>query len=206
MEANLGLIFTNKYNEVAKYVTQNVNLWPFPTVLVINLDKYKSLSASQRKVLRDAAAPLAAYSINIFLKPAKGATNFVTALCDEGIKYAFASKSQLSALQNAFKPAYAQLQKDPQTKAYISQIQAVAKSHATAAGPARAAGQVHLHGHEVAPSAFPARPRGGRAGRLTPARTAPWPGAGAPAARPRPGRRAWPRPPRAVGPPDRGRR
>lgn len=128
MEANLGLIFTNKYNEVAKYVTQNVNLWPFPTVLVINLDKYKSLTASQRKVLRDAAAPLAAYSVNIFLKPAKGATNFVTALCDEGIKYAFASKSQVAALQNAFKGAYTQLDKDPQTKAYITQIQAVAKA------------------------------------------------------------------------------
>jgi TRAP-type transport system periplasmic protein len=128
MEANLGLIYTNKYYEVAKYVTQNVNLWPFPTVLVINADKYKGLSASQRKVLRDAAAGLPAYSVNIFLKPAKGATNFVTALCDAGIKYAFASKSQVAALQSKFKSAYTQLQKDPQTKSYITQIQAVAKA------------------------------------------------------------------------------
>src|SRR5207237_605252 len=36
MEANLGLIQTLKLYEVAKYVTNNVNLWPFPTVLIMN--------------------------------------------------------------------------------------------------------------------------------------------------------------------------
>jgi len=128
MEANLGLIYTQKYYEVAKYITQNVNLWPFPTVLVVNLNKYKSLSASERKILRDAAAGVPTYSLNIFLKPAKGALNFVTALCDKKVQYAFATKAQAAALKNAVKPAYAELSKDPQTKAFISQIQAVAKS------------------------------------------------------------------------------
>ena len=128
MEANLGLIFTQKFYEVAKYVTQNVNLWPFPTVLVMNLDKYKGLSAGDRKILRDAAKGVPAYSLNIFLKPAKGATNFVTALCAKKIQYAFATKSQLAGLQKAVQPAYAQLNKDPQTKSFISQIQALAKA------------------------------------------------------------------------------
>jgi len=106
----------------------HVNLWPFPTVLVVNLDKYTSLSASERKILRDAGAGVPTYSLNIFLKPAKGALNFVTALCDKKVQYAFASKPQLAALKNAVKPAYNELNKDPQTKAFITQIQAVAKS------------------------------------------------------------------------------
>ena len=48
MEANLGLIDTNKYNEVAKFVTQDVNLWPFPAAVVINQAQFDKLSADQK--------------------------------------------------------------------------------------------------------------------------------------------------------------
>ena len=34
LEANLGLIYTQKLYEVTKCISGNVNLWPFPTVLV----------------------------------------------------------------------------------------------------------------------------------------------------------------------------
>ena len=51
MEANLGLIQTLKLYEVAKYVTNNVNLWPFPTVLIMNKAKFDGLSADQRKAI-----------------------------------------------------------------------------------------------------------------------------------------------------------
>ena len=69
MEANLGLIQTYKYYEVAKFVTANVNLWPFPTVLVINKDKFNALSEEQQKVIRDAAAKVPGFSIKIFTEP-----------------------------------------------------------------------------------------------------------------------------------------
>ena len=36
---------------VAKYVTGNVNLWPFPTVLVVNKAKYDGLTADQQAAL-----------------------------------------------------------------------------------------------------------------------------------------------------------
>ena len=39
VEANLPLIYTQQWYEQAKNVTGNVNLWPFPTVLVINKAK-----------------------------------------------------------------------------------------------------------------------------------------------------------------------
>ena len=44
MEANLGLVQTYQCYEVAKFVTANINFWPFPTVLVINKDKFDSLT------------------------------------------------------------------------------------------------------------------------------------------------------------------
>ena len=44
VEANLPLIYTSQWYEQAKYVTGNVNLWPFPTVLVINKAVYDGLT------------------------------------------------------------------------------------------------------------------------------------------------------------------
>ena len=63
VEANLPLIYTQKWYEVAKYVTGNVNFWPFPTVLVINKEVYDGLSAEQQSALTDAASGLAATSV-----------------------------------------------------------------------------------------------------------------------------------------------
>jgi TRAP-type C4-dicarboxylate transport system substrate-binding protein len=60
MEANLGLVQTVKYYEVADFYTLNVNLWPFPTVLVMNQAKFDALSADQQKIITDAAAKVPA--------------------------------------------------------------------------------------------------------------------------------------------------
>ena len=71
MEANLGLIQTVKYYEVAKFVTANVNLWPFPTVLVMNQAKFDALSADQQQIITDAAANIAGFSIDFFEAPSE---------------------------------------------------------------------------------------------------------------------------------------
>ena len=104
MEANLGLIWTNQLYEVAKYVTGNVTLWPYPTVLTINKGKYTALSAGQRKVLRDAAAGLAAYSLKIFTNPAPTALNFTKLLCEEGVKFVTASDDEVEELLRESRP------------------------------------------------------------------------------------------------------
>ena len=44
MEANLGLVVTQKFYEVAGFITPNERLWPFPTVLVINQAAYDGLT------------------------------------------------------------------------------------------------------------------------------------------------------------------
>jgi tripartite ATP-independent transporter DctP family solute receptor len=120
MEANLGLIQTYKLYEVAEYVTANVNLWPFPTVLIMNKAKFDSLSEDQQKAIQDAAALVPDFSIKIFTEPT---TDLVKTLCDEGLKFAVAAKEDVAAMVEATKPVYAQFQKDPDTDKFVTAIQ-----------------------------------------------------------------------------------
>jgi tripartite ATP-independent transporter DctP family solute receptor len=133
MEANLGLIDTNKYYEVAKFVTQDVNLWPFPAALVINQAQFDKLSADQKTAIQTAGKNLAKNSIDVFLNPAPGATNFVADLCTKGLTFAFAGPANQKALAAAAQPAYAEISKDSEVAGYIKQIQ-----DAKAAAPAPA--------------------------------------------------------------------
>ncbi len=134
MEANLGLIATNKYNEVAKFVTQDVNFWPFPAAVVINQAQFDKLSADQKSAIQAAGKNLAKNSINVFLNPAPGATNFVQVLCDKGLTFAFAGDANRAALAKAAQPAYAEISSDTEVAGLIKQIQ-----DAKAAAPAPAA-------------------------------------------------------------------
>lgn len=122
MEANLGLIQTVKYYEVADFLTPNVNLWPFPTVLVMNQSKFDALSADQQKIITDAAAAIPGFSIDFFEQP----SDVVTTLCSEGLKFVVASDQDLASFTAASTRAQAQLgSQDAATKDFITQIQAL---------------------------------------------------------------------------------
>ena len=136
MEANLGLIQTNKYYEVAKYVTQDVNLWPFPAAVVVNKARWDGLSSEEQGWLKDAGAKLADDSIAVFTNPAPGSPSFATLLCGEGLTFAFAGKANQAALASAAKPAYAQLNKDSEVAGLITQIQDLKASSAPPPAPA----------------------------------------------------------------------
>ena len=118
-EANLPLIYTQKWYEVGKYVTGNVNFWPFPTVLVVNKAVYDGLTADQQTALTDAAAGITKTSIEIFTTP--GST-VAQDLVNCGIEYVTSTPAQLTALQNASASAVAQLAAD--TQDYVTQIEA----------------------------------------------------------------------------------
>jgi TRAP-type transport system periplasmic protein len=133
MEANLGLISTNKYDEVAKFVTQDVNFWPFPAAVVINQAQFDKLSDDQKAAIQTAGKNLAKNSINVFLNPAPGATNFVADLCTKGLTFAFAGPENQKALAAAAQPAYAEISKDSEVAGFIKQIQ---DAKATAPAPA----------------------------------------------------------------------
>jgi len=121
MEANLGLIQTLKLYEVAKYLTANVNLWPFPTVLVMNQAKWDALSAAQQKIITAAAAKVPDFSIGIFTAP----STLPATLCSEGLKFAIASDADLAAFGKVSTTVIAELSKNAETKKYIDQIQAL---------------------------------------------------------------------------------
>jgi tripartite ATP-independent transporter DctP family solute receptor len=133
MEANLGLIQTYKLYEVAKYVTANVNLWPFPTVLIMNKAKFDSLSPDQQKAITDAAAMVPHFSITIFTMPK---TDLVKTLCGEGLKFAVAAPADVAAMVNATKPVYTQFEKNAQTKQFVTEIQALKAKQAAPPPPA----------------------------------------------------------------------
>lgn len=122
MEANLGLIQTYQLYEVAEFVTANVNLWPFPTVLAMNQDAYDSLTDEQQKIIDDAAANLPGFSLDIFEQP----SDLPQTLCDEGIKFSIASDADLQGVQQASDRVIKQLSDaDAQTGDFIQQIQQV---------------------------------------------------------------------------------
>jgi TRAP-type C4-dicarboxylate transport system substrate-binding protein len=121
MEANLGLIVTQKFYEVAKFITPNERLWPFPTVLAINQAAYDGLTADQQKILVDEAAKLPAISLEIFTQP----SDFPQTVCDNGMKFVIASDAALADFAKASQTAITELSKDATTKGFIDQIQTI---------------------------------------------------------------------------------
>ncbi|MCB0872088.1 MAG: TRAP transporter substrate-binding protein [Thermoleophilia bacterium] len=131
MEANLGLIAGNKYYEVAKFVTGNINLWPFPTALVVNQAKFDSLSAEDQKILTDAGATVPAKSIEIV----SAKSDLPQQLFDCGIRYVNASPADKAALVKLGEAAVANLTKaDATTGDFIQQIKDL-KANTTAPTP-----------------------------------------------------------------------
>jgi TRAP-type transport system periplasmic protein len=119
MEANLGLVQTVKYYEVARFMTANVNLWPFPTVLVMNQAKFDALTEEQQNTITETAARVPGFSIDFFEQP----SDIVQTLCDEGLRFVIASEEDLASFDRASENAIAQLSRNEQTKAFIDQIQ-----------------------------------------------------------------------------------
>lgn len=130
VEANLPLIYTQQWYEQAKNVTGNVNLWPFPTVLVINKAVWDGLSADQQNVLTTAAANIGPASLKIFTTP--GST-VAQDLFNCGVKYLSATDADKTQLNNAAKTAIQSLA--PESQDYVTQIQDLAKTLPPPAAP-----------------------------------------------------------------------
>lgn len=123
VEANLPLIYTQQWYEQAKNVTGNVNLWPFPTVLVVNKAVWDGLSADQQNVLTTAGGNIGPASLKIFTTP--GST-VAQDLVNCGVKYLYATDADKTQLTNAAKTAIQSLA--PESQDYVTQIQDLAKT------------------------------------------------------------------------------
>ena len=123
-ELSLFLYERNVLMQPAPYVTANVNLWPQMDVLLANPGRLAALTVQQREWLEQAAQDAAGRSTAIAGRDAQSLRN----VCQSGARFADASQVELASLRKAFAPVYADLQQDPQTKAFIQQIQALKQS------------------------------------------------------------------------------
>jgi hypothetical protein len=108
----------------APYVTANVTLWPQMDVLFANPDRLGRLTEQQRGWLQQAAQDAAGGVAALADRDAQSLKN----ACRSGARFATASPADLAALRGAFASVYASLERDPQTKAFIDQIQALKRS------------------------------------------------------------------------------
>jgi TRAP-type C4-dicarboxylate transport system substrate-binding protein len=133
MEANYGLAVTEKLYEVAPNFTANVNLWPFPTVLVMNKAAYDGLSDEARSAIDTAAGKIGQTSLDIFLNPAPNAPNFPQQLLNCDVKFLTATPAQRTQLTTAGQEATSQLA--PESQDYVAQIQSLKESLPPPAAP-----------------------------------------------------------------------
>jgi TRAP-type transport system periplasmic protein len=108
----------------APYVTANVTLWPQLDVLFANPGRLGRLTGQQRGWLQQAAQDAAGGGAALADRDAQSLKN----ACRSGARFATASPADLAALRGAFASVYASLERDPQTKAFIDQIQALKRS------------------------------------------------------------------------------
>jgi TRAP-type transport system periplasmic protein len=113
----------------APYVTANVTLWPEMDILFANPGRLAGLTERQRGWLQQGAQDTAGRSAALVDRDAQSLNN----TCQSGARFANASQADLAALRKAFAPVYASLAQDPQTKAFIQQIQALKQSTPAAA-------------------------------------------------------------------------
>ena len=128
-EMNLPAYDRNVLAHRAPYVTANVTLWPQMDVLFANPGRLDGLTERQRGWLQQAAQDTAGRSAALADRDAQSLNN----TCQSGARFANASQADLAALRKAFAPVYASLEQDPQTKAFIQQIQALKQSTPAAA-------------------------------------------------------------------------
>lgn len=119
MEANLGLIQTFKFYEVARFVS-NINFWPFPTALVISRDAFDQLTEEQQQVIRAAARTVPAFSIDqIFNRRSE----LPQTLCDEGVTFVEVSDANAASLEAAAQSGVDELSRDADVAGFIERIQ-----------------------------------------------------------------------------------
>lgn len=102
-------------------VTGNLVLFPKMNTLVINTSTLTSLGANQQRILREAADITREWSVALLPSTANDAKQF----CQGGGAVVVASDAQLAGFTDAVAPVYAELEKDPATKALIAKLRTI---------------------------------------------------------------------------------
>jgi TRAP-type C4-dicarboxylate transport system substrate-binding protein len=125
IEANVGLVYTQKFYEVLTCMSGNVNLWPFPAVLVVGDAAWNAIPAADRAVITRAATSLASDSLDILTDPA---STLMADLCKAGDGFFYfgtATSPQLAAMREAVQPVYDRYAKVDPTGGFVTRIEAI---------------------------------------------------------------------------------
>jgi TRAP-type transport system periplasmic protein len=126
----------------ARYVTANVALWPQFDVLFANPARLASLTPQQRGWLQQAADGAARASVPLV---AGQDGPYTGQACAMGARFATATPADLAALRQSLSVVYQNLETDPQTSAFLRQIQALKKTTRPGPAPAIPAGCAARH-------------------------------------------------------------
>jgi TRAP-type C4-dicarboxylate transport system substrate-binding protein len=130
LDYQLSAIFGNNYQEAADYVTANLNMWPRPLVLFMNAERFDALSSEHQDILRAAAAA----AVDPAMVESRGEDSEAGPnLCRSTMEVVEATPAQLAELSTALEPLYAELEADPETKAFLDEIRTLKEE--TAAAP-----------------------------------------------------------------------
>jgi TRAP-type C4-dicarboxylate transport system substrate-binding protein len=122
--------FGDGYSDVAKYAWSNVALFPRINVIAINRKVFDELTGTEQAALHLAARDAAGEAANHLTE---GEDVAAEGLCESGLRFARASRGQLTELTAALRAVTAALERDGQTRRFIERI-ATLKS-ATPPGP-----------------------------------------------------------------------
>lgn len=133
IELNVAGVAGNDYDGVVKTVTANLNLWPRPLVIFTSAKTMRRLSDQQLRWLRSAArAALDATT----QRQLQFDTDGLDAMCHRGkLRLIAATPEQAAQLRAAFRPVYAWLQEDQQTRGFLDRIEALRRDGGVAPYP-----------------------------------------------------------------------
>jgi TRAP-type C4-dicarboxylate transport system substrate-binding protein len=111
------------YDRVAKYLTRNLVLWARPIVLFANTAAFARLTALQRRALEQAVSDDVTGQTRVILVFERYSAGVLCA--DRRLRFAAATPTDLALLRRAMRPAYEQLERNPQARSFITQITAL---------------------------------------------------------------------------------
>jgi TRAP-type C4-dicarboxylate transport system substrate-binding protein len=119
MEMQLDTIEANNYDQGATELTGNVDFWPRDEAVFSNARVFGALSAQQRDWLRKAGARSLSSALSNL---PQGNAAMSDILCNRGLTLVSATTAEVAQLRQRVRPVYGELERNPQTRAFIAEI------------------------------------------------------------------------------------
>jgi TRAP-type transport system periplasmic protein len=124
LQAQVGAVVGNSYENVARSFTTNLNLWPRPLVLIANEDALAALSAERRDAVRGAADRVFPVVMDTTRQEDLLPETQRAAMCGASLELIELSQSELTALEQAVQGVHDRIAQDGGL-AHLEEIRAI---------------------------------------------------------------------------------